>query len=651
MPTTTYLIKKNTAAPATLEALGITSADPSYKANGIDSLRLVTVDSYIAASLFSHNDTVALIRRVVDGETTTDTCEFVGTIRAVPRSASEQNQSITYTAENAVKALQRCTYAQDWMVNDGTSAVLVTEPRVVLGENNSGTRLKNGEMIADILAYAASRGINLQVGDCEPGTYTPYDERDNITCWDGIVAMLRYTPDYVLQVDYTTTDGSGNYQPTFNLVAPASMTTVTEQLPESDATETTITPRYDVQVPGLTIHFRYLGDIDGQPVKGRYIQTAGNTTDPEAISLVYDLDGFHIVYVKQEIEVEDWPLDLTDAAAKPFIQARIPWLQQSGVTFTVDDCSSTNTLNLPSVLKSGAIIPWMKVKQERETVTLKVSYTITESGKTWDDGKKELYFNELSTDGTSKEYKKQQSFLEAEPVPPDMAANLYASWNMLHFDGDVTLQYKDLPFHIKPGHRLNLTGGRAEWATMAAIVQDATYNLSAGTVSLSFGTCGRLEADNLMSVYRAARGRRQSQNRLSRDTEETPDNTVEGATGTPIDSVADGTPANYRSRFRVEAQDPDDNQVVIDFNPAAIAYSDVANKAAQDIQLREFYAPYDDAGTMKAKLVQGFVSEPYGTAKELGGSGLPDGVAAYKVLACDSAGDPGWRDYIVIDVS
>jgi hypothetical protein len=673
MSTTTYLIKKNTDFPATLESLGLVRADPTYRANGLDTLTMQTVDDFDGSALFSFGDTVALIRRVVDGSTTTDTCEFVGTVRAIPRAADDQGHSTTYTAENAVKTLKRCTYAQEWKVYSG-GATTITEPRVILGENNAGTRRKNGEMISDILTYAAAAGVSLQVGSCAAGTYTPYDERENITCWDAIVSMLRYTPDYVLAVDYSTMNAAETlYVPTFSLVAPSSMSTVSKAVRNADITGSGITPRDDTKIPGISIMFRYTGSVDGQTVKYRTTQTAGNTSHPECVRLVYDLEGPQITYVKQTVEVENYPDGLSNwqsATGKAFIAARVPELNISGVTFSVNSVSSSGSKNLPACLKSGTLIPWMGKDQEFEIFTVDIDFTISSGGSVIDKGTKEVFFKETSTDATSKEYKKQENYVGPEAVPSDMATNLYTSWNRLHFDGEATLTLDAHTFDLRPGVRLNLTGGAASWATMAAIIQDAAYDLQAGTVTVSFGTCGRLEADNLLAVYRAARGRKYAYSRTSRDTEESIDNSVEGSTATPNGNAAGGA-ATARERFRVEGKDDTGNAVVMDFYPDGISYNDATDKGNRAIQLREFYALFWDATNevLKAQLVQGFISDAYGDQEDVGGGESVEVEKSIKINAdgklqlvgddaapgnnyaycTDEDGDKGWLPGVIIN--
>lgn len=653
----TYLIKKNTAAPITLEAAGITSCILNLRANGVDSLTFIQSNDWLAAPAWPWSTTVALIRRD-SAASPSDRCVFIGTIETIPRQAQGAGpQAITYTALGPAADLQLCELSQEWASTSAGGFVTRSfEPIVILGEDNNGNRLKSGETINYALSYAIARGLNIDIGTIATGVTVPLDQRTTIKCWDAIVAMLRYTPDYVLWWDYNNIV-SGQYVPAANLTAPATMPTATKELIGVAAETAAFTPRYDLRVPGILITYRWTGEYDGRAIKRRSTDSAGNIDSPRRVSLSYDLEGERSVFLSQEVVVEDYPLDWTTTEGKAALAELIPWLQQlPSADWTVDEVTSSGIEAYPARLISGSVPSWTNKKTESETFTARVTYTkkASDTGSILDVLTKDLTFSVLSTNATTKTYRKQTEWIEAEPVPPNLASDLYASWNRLHYDGSVIFHEQDCPIDLTPGMLLSCSGGLDEWQSMAALIQDATFDIGNGTTTVKTGTCGRLEADNIIAIYRAARGRRYSYLRLGRDSGDASDgNQIDGTSATANDSIADGTPPVLRKRFAVEAKDPDDKTVLIDLNPAAIAYVTPAHKAAQTIQLREAYLPYLDAtsGTLKAKLAQVLASESYGTAKDLGGAALPEGAAAYKVLACDGSGTPGWRDYITITMS
>lgn len=616
----TWLLQKDAETPATLAALGVTACVLNLKANGVDSLSFTVSGDFIAAAAFPFGCAVALIRRD-SAASPADKCVFKGTVESVPRQAvGGATEDVQYIALGPAYALQRCDFSQDWSyTSSGGSVTSITEPTVVLGEDSAGTRLRSGAMIASVADYAISRGVGILKGAVAAGVWTPYDERTNITCWDAIVAMLRYTPDYVLWFDYNTTS-AGVYVPTLRVTAPADMAVATKAV--ADLTTAAFTPRLDLQVPGIQIIYRWTGEYDGRTVKSRSVDTAGTYNAARRVSLVYDLEGSRSSFISQAVEVEDYPSDWTSAAAKAFIAARIPWLSQlADADWSVDAVARSGAELYPSVLKSGCVPSWTGEHTEPETFTIDVMYQIKSPVAPYgvlDKGMKRLTFSATSTDATSKTYRKQTEWVEAEPVPADLAANLYASWNRLHYDGQISYEELEASFDVVPGMLLRVTGGLTEWATMDAVVQDVSIDIATGAADVSVGTCGRLEADNLLSIYRAARGRRYSYLRLGRDSGDATDgNAIDGASGTPNDTVADGTPASERQRFAVEAENPTDAlSHRIDLAPELVEFAVGTDKAAQTIQPRELLVivgAAEGGGYLIVKRVQILASGPYGT--------------------------------------
>lgn len=618
-----YMIIHNNGTPSTLAAAGIGSAKLTFRANGVDDLVLhLNVSSFYGSAGFAFGDDIAIIQRDSDHPTTADVCIFAGTVEEIPRQAiGGGSQLLRYVVKGPAYGLQLCHFSQQWTYRTGAGVSTKDyEPTVCLGEDNSGNRITNMEQIGEVVDYAIAKGLNIQKGTIATGVTVPFDERQNITCWDAIVAMLRYTPDYVLHWDYSTVDGSGDYSPTLKVTAPSSMSAQSKAV--TDLTAASFVPRYDIQVPGITIIFNYTDTIDGTTSRTRVTQTAGTTTDPRALFLVYDLEGVNITYLKQEVEVEDYPSDWTNAAGKAWLETQIPWLASLS-SYTVNSVTGDGALSLPARLVSGSIADWMDKDQENETFTVDITYTKQDaSSNVVETADKKLTFQCLSTDATSKTYRKQGDYLGPEPVPADMAANLYNSWNRLHYDGDITYKEQLCSAAILPGHKLNITGGMAGWATMNAIVQDVTLDLFGGQTDITCGTCGRLEADNLMAIFQAACGRSFCYRRESRDEPDDDSGDIPGTGSTSRSDTADGSPAEQIHRLVIRDEDDDSppNAVVVDIDPGSISYDDSDHKAAQAIQLREIYAAYKDGDVLKGKLVQALCGDFYGDAEILGGT-------------------------------
>jgi hypothetical protein len=123
-----------------------------------------------------------------------------------------------------------------------------------------------------------------------------------------------------------------------------------------------------------------------------------------------------------------------------------------------------------------------------------------------------------------------------------------------------------------------------------------------------------LQADNLLAVYRAARGRRFSQRRLGRDNGDgTVGNQIAGPDKTPNDNGSDGTPPCLRHRLGIECAGIEEGEFhIVDINPEMIVFGPGQTSSSQIISLRETLLPYEDAGEVKFYRGQILCGELYG---------------------------------------
>jgi hypothetical protein len=629
-----WLIKLNAGTPATLASLGVTRCVLHLVANGADSLEWTVEEDYAADPAFPNASKVCLIRR--DGAT--DVCWFVGWVESIPRqTAGGGPESISYRAGGPSARLARTEYAQQWKViteDDGTAA-LAYEPRVILGENQAGTRRTTGGQIGDVVAFAAARGIPIVAGTVAAGLTAPLDEKENVTCWDAIIACLRWTPTHVLWWDYDHQE-AGVYTPQANVTAAASMTAVDVALHGGIVTSAAFTPRYDLQVPGVVVTYRIAGTKDGKPYERRAYATAGDADAPERASVVVDLEGRSTETLTQKVVTGTYPADIT--ADKAWLAGFVPWLADlptddwSIVSYTSDGAEV-----YPRYLVEGAVAGWMSgVGTERETISCVVAYVTRDAeGEVADQAEAVVPLTLISTNATTRTYSKTIAVGTSEGVPSGLAAALYAEWALLHWDGSCQIDEDECTLAVRPGRVVNWTGARTEWATMRAVVQGCDYDIAAGVTSVSVGPCARLEADGRMALWRAVRGRRRPVSRSQRD-----DGTVEAISGQdafPKESVAEA-PAHSRQRLRIAAEDADENLHAIDLHPAGTAFATAGDKTPTVIQPREFWVVYDDAGVKKAKLAQVLCSELYGDAATLGGAAA-SAPTYYKTLGSNTEGD------------
>lgn len=583
-----YLIQKNDEALQTVEESTFESMQLHYVGNGVDTLSLTIKNKKLSSIVpaFAYGDTIRLFYRDTEA-TPTDTCVFVGTVEILPTQSDPKTTSGTYTAKGPTFDLQRCDFSQLWYYKDSEG---VTQqgynPNVCLCDNN-GVRLKTGEQMAEAVSYAVTRGVNITSGTIAQGLYAPYDQKSNIMCWDVIVAMLRYTPDYTVWWDYNN-QVEGAYVPAMNVTASGSMPATS--LAHTTLNKIQVTPRNDQVVPGLQVFFEWTSTVDGTTYRSNSVQTAGNYNHARRLSLVYPLDGFHIVTQKQPIEVEAYPYwtDLGNTV-KSWAHANVFWLRKLIYTdWNVQTVTRSGSKALPRRLTKGMIVEWMKddVESEEEDITFKIKFKKKNaSGTVIREETKEVTVKVLSTDATQKTYTRQQSFTSAEEEPTDFASDLYTSWSVLHYAGVIGYKMKVPEADLRPGQRINVSGARAEWATMNAVVQDTTINWPSGQINHNVGPCPRYEADTLMAIFRSVRARRFSFERLTRDDPEYTDD-IWGASSGPASSISDGAPSDKLERLTVESSD---GKKIIDLIPA-----DITNETALTMKPRQVMIVEED---------------------------------------------------------
>lgn len=74
-----------------------------------------------------------------------------------------------------------------------------------------------------------------------------------------------------------------------------------------------------------------------------------------------------------------------------------------------------------------------------------------------------------------------------ETEPAGLAADFYTSISTLHYSGEITLKERECSGTVLVGNTLNLTNGKAAWATMNAVVQQSVENLDSGETNLTLG--------------------------------------------------------------------------------------------------------------------------------------------------------------------
>lgn len=548
--------------------------------------------------------------RTWDGST--GTLWFRGKVETSPRVGTWNNETQQVTIAGPWRELERCTYQQSWKVYDTSGEALtnVNKTRVVLMQDDTGSRITAGAQIGDAIDWAISKGAAIQKGTIDAGPELPYDERENLSCAEVILTMMRWLPDYVAWIDYTTSP------PTFNCRQRTNLSAASKAITDGELLD--ITPLHDRTVSGVHITYEQTHDVDGAVYRTINTDTAGTTTAIDTVFATFDLEGSSRTYVRQKVVTGDLPTPVELDSDKAFLKEMIPALAEiDDADLTIDD-ASFDVVSLPArYLKEGPLPEWVDNNAEEITFTWKISATIkNDASEEVEEVTGKVYKAQvIGTSATSKTYQRLTSFDSGEPVPTGVAAALYAAWNTLEYQGQFQFTLRDCPGSIGPGNKFNLTSGLSAWTSMNALVRQCTEYVDEGRTVIDFGPPRQLEADTLLGIFRATRARRFSWSRSSRTTGTTNGSgEVEIGGKNPAKTASESKGENKSLRLK-DTVGTDDHQIKLD--PALVAFADSGNKAAQTIQPREQVILYDDSGTLKAKLAQVMSGAPYGTEQNI----------------------------------
>lgn len=466
-------------------------------------------DSF-ADPTFAYGATVTLTR---DNVTV-----FTGTNRTIPRTAAAAAEGISYEIAGPWYELRR-VYKQEWRVwSASTEAPAhVYQTRVILNWNGSAY-LTSGAQIIAAVQYAIDKGAAVQIGTIDPGVFLNPSETRDMSVQQVIREMLRWTPDAACWFDYTTTP------PTLHVRSQANLTAATIALGDYTTEEVSLVARQDLVRPGVEITFLKRVVITGsEETAGEWAyavpSTAGDPDDPDALTLTIELRDERRTVLSETIDAEAWPTDLN---SKAWWKARLPGLAAyADADITITEAARPAIVvgelpgTLPRVLITGSIQDWMEdgdgdpLQSVVELVTAKLTLSHKNGAGEVVVIKKDakLAVRVTATDAEAKKYTSRSVDDPGEAVPTGLAASLYASWSVLHYEGAISITTDECTCAYRPGQKINLTGGRAAWAAMGAMVQQVTDVIDDGTTKIMVGPPGHLSPNEVAALMQMTRRR------------------------------------------------------------------------------------------------------------------------------------------------
>jgi hypothetical protein len=472
-----------------------------------------------ADPIFAHGSTVRLFEN--------GTPWFYGRVVQAPGRASAKAEDQLYRLAGPWWYLENLVFQQIWQTTDGTDVTLIptNKSRLILSQDSDGTKLATGAAILEVLAYATARGAPITVGAVTPDAIAPYAEALDRSCAEVIRNFLRWTPDATAAFDYTTTP-----YPTLSIHRRADAPTVTLPAYGAPVSGLDLTPRYDLQVPAVVLKFEQTNDIDNDTFTSLIVQPAPSTATGDelgAMVMTLDLSGARATYQKQPVLTTPIPQSDTTAGVIDWWKGKFAWLNDfedsdlivvSGTqTVTIEDPTDYPDItvsDVPNELLKGSISAWMNLNAAPLLVSATLQYTGTatdESSAVFDaTNQRVVYTRVTGTNAETQTYSRLTSETEAEPVPEGLAQAIYDAASVLQYDGALELTEEDCSGVTAPGSLLNLTGGRAEWATMAAQIQRVEEMIDLGQTRVTVGPAKQLGHADLATLLRVNRSRRLS---------------------------------------------------------------------------------------------------------------------------------------------
>jgi hypothetical protein len=513
---------------ASFASLGLSNLRRTRLNQGMD---VVTFDAPAAAldstAAFAYGATVAIAR---DGA-----AWFRGRINNIPRSGSPKAESVQYQVAGPWWYLENCVFQHRWKMYASGSLGWQYSSRVILCQDEDGTRLNAGQQVQKVVEYAIGLGADIAVGSIACAVEVPFDEVSDITCAEAIVRLLRWAPNHAAWFDYSVTP------PTFNVAPIGSLAAVSyKATPAAGDTPIVntilLTPRYDLQKPGVVL--RYVQPVeatctttdDQTPPQSQDVttfwnaiveDTAGNTAALDCVVCTIDLAGHSSSTLVQEVETAAIDAaNAVDATRLAWWKTLYPPLADARINNLVIAAAKVTRGAIPNYdnyLVKGTVQDWMlkgsggKYHQKSETIKALIDYGVTSP-----DGQVPLRKQNVpitvtltATDIVSGKYRKHEVTSIGEPAPVGLAAALFAAWGRLQWDGSVTLQEEECGTAgaVHPGLKLNLTAGLAAWAAMDALIQRVDEIVDSGQTTITVGPAKHLSPDELLALRRATRTR------------------------------------------------------------------------------------------------------------------------------------------------
>lgn len=500
---------------------------------GIDVVTFTVVCNYDSVPLWTEGSTLSITKDNVQW--------FKGRLIGISHRGDGNKEAIDYELAGPWWYMENTIHLQEWLVGNSGSQHYIQNPRTVLNQNKYGYRMDSAYQITEALNFVlTAAGHNndpatpFQIGTIQPtnvqkhfvdvvnsvtqrdvwsyGVDCPWEFMDGLTCAEVIQKMIRWSPDCVGYFDYSVDP------PRFNIYPRVVLSEVAMTVP-SNVVSVDITPRYDLIRPCVAIQYRTPLET-GTGLD--YVDVVVEKYPPEAsgwewgtLLIPIDLGGYSASYDSGEVTVE-----LADYLSQAWWIARHPELDTSKNPLVMATWQSGSRDNIGSSctkeILGGAIPSWSSYDTEDETFRAKfrvMKYSDASRTKLVSDTIEEITHTCKVTNVPNSANPETIPFVTMtsctlpEVMPTGLARDCYNSLKDLHYQGRLPVKEQEPSDTYRIGKVLNIVGGKTEWETMAALIQQVQINVDTGETEMVFGPPTHLGVPDMVELLRRARRR------------------------------------------------------------------------------------------------------------------------------------------------
>ncbi len=438
---------------------------------------------------------------------------FSGRVITPRRVGRGQEEKIEYRFAGPWWDLKRLVFQQLWWTQFGGAMANNYCSDVYLGISQALSPMNSGQVIAEVLDWAITCGVNLQIGTIDLTTQIPIQNVRDTTVAEIIEMIVRWNPDTACWFDYTTSP------PTFHCRSLANLVNVDVPAAGMATRDVSLMPKYDLVLPSVCLRYRSTGNVNGRPTLSLgYDNYPPEATGKElgACVATIDLYGMQQQDVTATLRCAAVGAQAEDNATRVawwtekdplFASANIDATSLTITTATITDYSgqTISLAALPNELISGQIAPWMSLggaalAAQRGTVRALATYDLyadaahkvpLQMGRT-----KELSVKVQLTNAVTGEYWALQSYTAPETMPTGLAQSIFASHSALQHEGSVTLIGAEVPTGVAMGNALTLHTATATYAGL--LIQSTIHQLGRNLLTCHIGPAKHLSIPDLI---------------------------------------------------------------------------------------------------------------------------------------------------------